>query len=272
MGYQSAEDRVEQDDIEKVMAVLCRPSPWQQYIVPNVKEARSNMGKPVFQIINSTKFSQVMQSLDDHDDSNDTPGVTDKKTGRIFMQDSFGQNAGYAMLGHSLHETVHLVSHPPGIAQKGKSSARNILAKGLFEGLVECVTEDILNTQGITLARQSKRGHVDRVPVIRNLFKILETRNPPLPPVPFFGKLLFSGTVTVNHIQAEMDYTFTIREWTQISRLATDNKKDAAIDAMNKVAARQGLQHAKEDEAIREHFRKLRQFTTPDILPGVQKP
>jgi hypothetical protein len=56
-----------------------------------------------------------------------------KKTGRIFMQDSFGQNAGYAMLGHSLHETVHLVSHPPGIAPKGKSSARNILAKGLKE-------------------------------------------------------------------------------------------------------------------------------------------
>jgi hypothetical protein len=253
--FKSAEDRIDEDDFEAVLAVLAGPSPWQTYITPNLKAARANMASPAFQIVNSDRFAKIMADLGETGDVGNTPGVTDKKRGQITMQDEFGQNAHAARFGHALHETVHLVSHPAGKTPQGRSSIRGMLAEGLFEGLVEAVTEDILQEQKIALASEDQRGHPKRVPVVRKLFQTLEQHQ--IPPVPFFGRLLFVGDITMNHFLMPMHWTFSADGWTQIQALTTHNERDVAIRKIDEMAAAQDRQHAKEDEIIRRHFRQL---------------
>jgi hypothetical protein len=253
--FRSAEDRVSEDDFEAVLAVLAGPSPWQQYITPNLKAARANIPGHPFQIVNSGRFTQVMADLGETGDVRNTPGVTDKKRGQITMQDEFGQNSHAARFGHALHETVHLVSHPAGKSPQGRSTVRGMLADGPFEGLVEAVTEDILQEQKIALAQGDQRGHPKRVPVVRQLFQTLAQHR--IAPVPFFASALFVGDMTVNQFLMQMHWTFSAGGWAQIQALTTNDQRDVAIRKIEELAVAQDRQHAMEDEVIRRHFRQL---------------
>jgi hypothetical protein len=253
--YKSAEDRIDEDDFEAVLTVLAGPSPWQKYIVPSLKAARSKWTKPVFQIVNSSEFTRIAANLGISDDAGNIPGVTDKTQGQITMQDEFGQNLHNCRLGHALHESVHLVSDPPGKTPEGRSSLRGMVADGVFEGIVEAVTEDILHEQKIALASENYRGHPQRVPVVRKLFKTLEQHQ--VPPVPLFGRLLFVGDLTINHLVMPMNWILSAGGWTQVQGLTTQNKPDAAIRKIDELVAAQDRQHEKEDEIIRRHFQQL---------------
>jgi hypothetical protein len=237
MGYSSAKDRIQRDEFEDVLGVLVGKSPWQSFLINNLKEARKNWSKPVFQVLNSKDYADVLKNLHTGEAST-VPGVTDKGKGQIFMQDKFGQNAGYAMLGHSLHEAVHLVSHPPGGSSKKMSSAKPILDVGLFEGLVEFMTEEILTAQGITLADDDNRGHIKRVPVVRHLCKTLKQQTN-IEPLNFFGCLLFTSKMSITTVTNTMADIFTMNGWVEIRRLTTANQPDAAIAAIDRRFAEQ---------------------------------
>jgi hypothetical protein len=223
MAFHSAEDRVHQDNFKDVLAVLAGRSRWREYITPNLEEALANIPGNAFQIVGSKQFTAVMERVDESDDLESTPGVTLKDEGVIYLQEWFGINSQATFLGAALHETVHLVSHHAGRGPKKHSTAWNYLGQGLLEGLVEVVTEDILQAQGITLARPKWRGHTDRVTVMRQL---LEVESVPFFSVPFFAKILFGG-----HFQhlVEMIDAYTADGWAKIKQLTTANHPQAAL-------------------------------------------
>ena len=231
--FTSADDRVTEDDFKAVLDVLGGKSPWQGNIQPNIDKGLKNSAKHPFQIVDSKIYAQRMAAVGETGDFNSTPGVTDKKQGLISMLESFGVNSRAARFGHALHETVHLVSDPPGKAPNGHSSALAQLGSGLLEGLVEAVTEDILTMQGLKLARADLRGHVARVPVARALIKDVG--------VPLLGGLLFGGNfhdflMTVNGM-------YSAAGWMQIKNLTTADHRDSAIAKMKELSAAQAAQN-----------------------------
>jgi hypothetical protein len=234
-SYASAEDRVYQDDFKAVLKVLGGPSRWRQYISPNLEVARANNRNDVFQIVDSKKFTEVMRALGESGDVDQTPGVTDKKEGRIYLQEFFGINSRATFLGAALHETVHLISHPVGGGPRGQSTAWAYLGQGLLEGLVEVVTEDILRAQQITWASEKKRGHKERARVMRYL---IEKESVPVYSVPFFAKVLFGGQG--QHLVDIME-VYTPAGWQQIKQLTTANNDAAAIRKMTELRKDSGI-------------------------------
>ena len=228
----SAEERIREGDFESVLKVLAGPSPWQQFIVPNLRVARQNIPSRPFRVVNRTEFEQTMRALGDQSDVGHIPGVTDKRTGIITMQEFFGINSHATFLGAALHETVHLVSHPSGRANRQHSTAFGIVGEGLLEGIVECVTIDILNAQRITLARQSMRGHTRRLPVAIELLRLFSR--------PLIGRVLFEGDF--QQFLLLMHHTFSVRGWQEIQTLTTANNPQRAIQRMSELRAAQERQ------------------------------
>jgi hypothetical protein len=177
-GFKKGSDPVHQSDLSDVLKVLTGPSPWKEYIEPNLKVAKA--AKHSFTVLPVNKFrEQTGHGLS-------TPGVTFKRNGAIIMQEWGRPETSY--LSAVLHECVHWVSDP---AKQGAehSTAWDAMGEGILEGLVECVTEDILKEQNIELpANENQRGHQKRVPVVRELLKTTS--------VPFFARALFRGELT----------------------------------------------------------------------------
>ncbi len=223
----SAEERIYEDDFEKVLAVLTGPSRWQQYIQDNLRVARQNLPRRPFRIVNSKEFAQTMIALGEQGDLSHIAGVTDKRTGIITMQEFFGLNSHATYLGAALHEAVHMVSHPPGRGGVSHSTAFGILGPGLLEGLVECVTREILNANNIAPAGADKRGHTQRVPVALALLRQLG--------VPPLAGLLFEGDF--RQFLALAHSLFSVTGWQEIGSLTTANNPRRAIQRMNELRA-----------------------------------
>jgi hypothetical protein len=222
-GFRSAEDRIYEDDFEAVLTVLAGASPWQEYIRENLRAARQNLPRHPFRVVKSEEFVQTMRALGESGDMTHIPGVTDKRSGIITMQEFFGRNSHVTFLGAALHETVHLVSHPPGRSRRQHSTAWGILGEGLLEGLVECVTREILSAQGIALARPSLLGHQQRVPVARELLRRLSR--------PLLARVLFGGDF--QQFLMVMNHTYSPAGWTEIKMLTTANDPVRAIQRMS---------------------------------------
>ncbi len=226
-SFRSAEDRVAEKGFEVVLAVLAGPSPWQEYIRENLRIARQNLPHRPFRIVSSKEFAQTMQTLGRGGDMAHTPGVTDKRTGILTMQEFFGVNSRATFLGAALHEAVHWVSHPAGRGGKSHSTAWPILGEGLLEGLVECITREILSAQGIAQARPDRRGHLQRVPVARELLRKHGT--------PLLAQVLFAGDY--REFLMLMNRTYSPAGWMEIGRLTTANDPVRAIQRMNELRA-----------------------------------
>jgi hypothetical protein len=145
------------------------------------------------------------------------------------MQEFFGINSRATFLGAALHEAVHLVSYPPGRGNQPLSRAFRILGEGLLEGLVECVTIDVLNGQGIALARPEWRGHVKRVPAAVALLRKLG--------IPLLARLLFGGEY--QQFMQLMHNTYSVPGWEEIKRLTTANNPERAIQRMGELSRAQ---------------------------------
>lgn len=228
----SAEQRIREDDFETVLTVLVGPSPWQQFLRTNLATARQNLPRRPFRVVNRREFERTMQALGDAGDVGHIPGVTDKRNGIITMQEFFGVNSQATFLSAALHEAVHLVSHPPGRGDRVHSTAWGIVGEGLLEGMVECVTIDVLNAQNITLARTNMRGHVQRVPVAVALLRRFG--------LPLIGRLLFGGEF--RPFLQLMNDTYSARGWQEIQSLTTRNNPQQAIQRINQQRAQQGQQ------------------------------
>ena len=249
-GFSSAEDRVYEDDFETVLTVLAGASPWQEYIRENLRVARQNLPRRPFRIVGSKEFIQTMRALGESGDMAHIPGVTDKRTGVITMQEFFGINSHVTFLGAALHEAVHLVSHPAGRGRAQHSTAWGILGEGLLEGLVECITRDILFAQKIALARPHMRGHEQRVPVARELLRSLG--------VPLLGRVLFGGDF--QQFLMIMNYTYSPAGWTEIKMLTTSNNPTRAIQRMNELRAVEEQRHI---EDLKRRFSRLAKPASP---------
>jgi SAM-dependent methyltransferase len=244
-GFRSAEDRVYEDDFEAVLTVLAGPSPWQEYIRENLRVARQNLPRRAFRVVNSEEFVRTMRALGEDGDMAHIPGVTDKRAGIITMQEFFGKNSHQTFLGAALHEAVHLVSHPAGRSRTQHSTAWGILGEGLLEGLVECVTRDILSTQGIALAQPGLLGHQQRVPVARELLRRLS--------VPLLARVLFGGDF--QQFLMVMNHTYSPAGWTEIKMLTTSNNPARAIQRMNELSAVEEQRH---NEDLKRRFSQIR--------------
>jgi hypothetical protein len=185
-----------------------------------------------------------MRALGEDGDMAHIPGVTDKRAGIITMQEFFGKNSHQTFLGAALHEAVHLVSHPPGRSEKQHSTAWGILGEGLLEGLVECVTRDILTAQGIALARPGLLGHQKRVPVARELLRSLS--------VPLLARVLFGGDF--QQFLMVMNHTYSPAGWTEIKMLTTANNPARAIQRMSELRAVEEQRHM---EDLKRRFSRI---------------
>lgn len=235
MAFSSAEDRVDSDSFEAILAVLGGDSHWREYIRPACAEARKNIPERAFQVLPPDDYKKELAKLDPNASPTNTPGVTSKREGFIRMSGYFGTKSREAMLGFSLHETVHLVSHRPGRGGQLHSTAIGPLGEGLLEGLVELVTTDILTTQKIKLADPSRRGHQKRVPVIQELMTTYGIG------VPMLGPVLFRGDFERFH--RTMEAAFTIAGWMEVQRLTTSNNPDGAMKRMRELRAAEERAH-----------------------------
>lgn len=167
--FSTAEDRIDSGSFGDIVAVLTGESPWKSWIRPATEAALKNVPDNVFEVLPPDDYKKVLAELEPRENPNDTPGITNKRSGRIHLSGYFGTRSREAMLGHSLHETVHLISHQPGRGTQPHSSAVGVLGEGLLEGLVELITTEILTAQGITLAAAKRRGHQERMRVVTEL-------------------------------------------------------------------------------------------------------
>jgi hypothetical protein len=221
----SAGERIREDQFGEVLKVLAGKSPWQPFITKNLAAIKNKLPKRPFRVVSRKEFEAVLGR-----DAGHIPGVTDKRTGVITMLEFFGGNSHATFLGAALHEAVHLVSHPPGGSRAGQSTAMGTLDEGLLEGLVECVTADILTSQGITLAEKEKRGHQRRVPVAKALVDRFG--------VPLLGRLLFQGDFSTFTFQ--MILAFSKDGWEEIKRRTKANDDpQRTIARMNELIAMQ---------------------------------
>jgi hypothetical protein len=249
-GFRSAEDRIYEDGFEAVLAVLAGASRWQEYIRENLRVARQNVPRRPFRIVSGKEFAQTMQALGDGGDVAHIAGVTDKRAGVITMQEFFGVNSRATYLGAALHEAVHLVSHPAGRGRTQHSTAFSILGEGLLEGLVECVTREILSAQGIALAKSGMLGHQRRVPVARELIRNFK--------VPLLARVLFAGDF--QQFMTLMNHVYSPAGWAEIRRLTTANDPNRAIQRMNELSA---VEERRRNEELRRRFNQISRQTPP---------
>jgi hypothetical protein len=240
LGFHSGEERVY--GANGALEVLARRSPWQSYILPNLKIAKSSRW--------SFTILPISQFVERTGQSRNVPGWTDKQTGEIIMQDWSGSDSPshtpWTYLSAVLHELVHLVSHPPNQGAP-HSTAMQYLGTGLLEGLVEVVTEDILTAQHIALARGRMRGHQERVPIVRNL---METTG-----IPFFARVLFEGDGC--QLTPVMEFTYSRAGWNGIRAQATNYQTRMALDLIRDSRARQEEEHRRSAEATGAALRQL---------------
>lgn len=246
-GGRSAEDPIFDGGFGSVLKVLAGPSPWQSFIQTNLKILKNHLPNPSFRILSLREFTDLLSKFGRKNERN-IPGFTEKQTGAITMQE-WGPNTKSTFLGAALHEAVHLVSHPP---QQGKvhSTAREALGDGLLEGLVECVTIDILQAQKIGLAPSEKRGHLKRLKVAVALLLPLG--------IPLLGRVLFEGDY--HPFVKLMHHTFSVPGWEEIKRLTTADQPDLAI----KLA---GQLRAKEEQ--RRRLNKISQQIRHPLAPAL---
>jgi hypothetical protein len=224
MSYNSGGDPVHESDFSDVLDVLAGRSPWQDYIRKNLDVAKK-AGKGTFRVLDGEKFHDATSF------GTQTPGVTDKRTGDITMQ-QWGRPQHTYLLA-ALHECVHWVSAPAAQgATNGQSTAHGSLGDGLLEGLVEVVTDDILGTQKIGLPSSGMLGHQERVPIVRRL---METTS-----VDFFARPLFCGELT-NFIMV-MHSTYTREGFDRIRALATARMTKDALDSITNLRQRAASQ------------------------------
>jgi hypothetical protein len=208
--YSSAGDAVYTDDFDDVLAVLSGPSPWRAFIEPNLKQMRSKLSRASFQVVGEKDYQAVLDRLKITGNARSIPGVTDKYHQTITMLEYKGQNSGQSYLGASLHECVHLVSHPVDANTSDHSTAIQFLGVGLLEGLVECVTEDILVGQNIPLVKDTKkRGHQERERIVRAMFQDVTAD---------WGNLLFQGQQ--QPFVSTMEQTYSPTGWQHLKNIA----------------------------------------------------
>lgn len=227
MAFTSAEDRVDDGSFKSITAILGGDSPWKYFITPALEVTLRNVPSDVFQVLPPREYKTELAKIDPKADEAHTPGITDKKSGIIRMKGYFGTQSREAMLGLSLHETVHLISHKPG--KSGRSTAFGFLEEGLLEGLVEKVTTDILIAQKITLADSRKRAHQQRVPVIEELLATYRI------PLYLLGCVLFKGDF--ERFFRLMEAAFGGPGWQEIKRLTTAENPAKARTRMAELRA-----------------------------------
>jgi hypothetical protein len=210
--FKASRDQVHQSEFADVHEVLVGPSRWKEFIEPNLKTAKA--AKHTFEVLPKEEY----QRKTDHGDN--TPGVTIKSQGAIFMLEWGKKNTSF--LSAVLHECVHWVSDPA--KQGAESTARQAMGKGIMEGLVELITREILAGQNITKPEPNLLGHVDRVPVVEELLRIIDYR--------LFAKALFRGEL--DPFVKSMEFTFSVIGFGHIKAFTTANKQQHALNEIRK--------------------------------------
>jgi hypothetical protein len=227
-GFSSGDDRVYEGDFGRVLDVLASPSPWQEFILDNLKVARK---KASFHVKKIADFDNVMNRLGYTQSNSRIPGVTDKNTGAITMQE-WGLNTDSTLLLWALHEAVHLVSHPPEQGSPHSTAfAFQSLGEGLCEGLVEMVAEDILTapSQALGLPKdKNKLGHHRRLAIMRALCGDMDgavrpeqqerTALLPRTSYTFWARALFKGES--DQVALVMSYWYSSGGWGAIKNFA----------------------------------------------------
>ncbi len=263
MGFKSAEDRIDDDSFDAVWAVLTGDSSWKEFIGPAAEACKKNMAKRPFRVVPPADYAPELAKLDKTATPNDTPGVTDKKNGIAWVQGYFGTKSREGMLGHGLHELVHLISHKPGVSGEDSSVAVRQLAAGLLEGLVELITTDILTTQGIKLADPKKRGHQKRVPVVEELINVYGIGPSILGPVLFKGE--YERLIRIT------EAAFSTAGWMEIKKLTTSDNPDGAKKRMRELRAKEEAANPGAFDARKKQSGPVK-ITPPSVTPPPKPP
>ena len=205
----------------------------------------SHASLPARRIVNSEEFVRTMRALGERHDMAHIPGVTDKRAEHHHHAGVLWKNSHQTFLGAALHEAVtRFRTH-----RAGRETTQHRMGDlgSLLEGLVECVTRDILTAQGsrtcpgpvLTPAIQK------RVPIARELLRSLS--------VPLLAHpILFGGDF--QRFLMVMNHTHSPAGWTEIKYLTTANNPARAVQRMSELAPVEGS--AMED--LKRRFSRIR--------------
>jgi hypothetical protein len=260
MAFRSSEDDVLSADFEDVLKVLGGPSRWHRYLSHNLDIVRRNLSAYTFTVERSEVFIDHAKNLLGMKNKAlvDVQGVTDKKTGTILLKEHTFRSAAAYLLG-AVHECVHLLEHPVHPHVLDHSFALLRLGFGLHEGIVEVITEDILNDQGIKKpVHDHMQGHEGPAQIARRLIWDFGSIEP-------LADLLFKGQPAL--YLAGMKYFYgDFNQWSKFSLPA-----DKADDPKAQEQARQLLNSLRSWRAW-QRSRSIKSFRSYATLPNLPFP
>jgi hypothetical protein len=145
---------IDEGDARHLLTILGGPSSYQKYLKKAMAQRATTVPARFLRIVTSVK-GQVPKALQPVFAGGGTVGGTiDRWTRTIYMVPSPGLR-NETRLEYALHECVHLFADPH-VPTKGQcapvcvGSFQRKFGTGFGEGLTQVITEDILDTQGIS--------------------------------------------------------------------------------------------------------------------------
>ena len=239
LPFDSAERNITEKDAPQIFAILCGPSPWQQYLRSNLNAHLRDLPKQPIRIVNDGEFARRYKQVFNEPVPAGAQGFVDRKTATIYLKDFPAGNRGQSKVGLALHEAVHLFSYPPGRSNQLRATAYSFLGVGLLEGLTQVITEDIQTAQGIVPITHSRwQAYKNYVPVAREFNRIFK---------PAVADAYFKGDLTT--LLRIIEQAWTHASFVRVRMLTDQENKGQALQLID------SLEKARPKPKIRQRGR-----------------
>jgi hypothetical protein len=217
--FDSAERDITESDAGHILTILGGPSPWQQYLQPNLAAYRKTLPAKPLRICDASEFVRGYSRIFGESPPVNAQGFVDRRNGIMVLKEFPSGNRGKTKVGLALHEAVHLFSHPPGKSNQLRATSYGMLDRGLIEGITQVVTEDILAQQGISPLRERWQVYESLTPIARRFMNSFS---------PMVAEAYFNGRLRplINAIQGR----WTVRGLQRVIALANQQQTIPALD------------------------------------------
>jgi hypothetical protein len=216
----SAERHIKEQDAPQIFALLCGPSPWQQFFRSNLNAHLQSIPKqrPI-RIVTEGDFARKYKDVFSASAPQDAQGFVDRRNATIYLKEFPVGNFGRSLVGIALHEAVHLFSHPPGRSNQLRALAYDFLGVGLLEGITQLITEDIQTAQCIQPMRERWQAYNDYLPVAREFIRIFTPA--------IVGDAYFNGNV--NRLLRAIEGRWSFSSFQRLRMLTNQKGKEQAM-------------------------------------------
>ncbi len=218
--FSSAQRHITEGDAVRIFTILCGPSPWQNFLRPNLAAHLKDLPRDrPMRILSEGDFAERYRDIFGARSSADTRGFVDRRNAVIYLAEFPVKNYGGSLAGLALHEAVHLFSHPPGKSKQLRSTGFSFLGVGLIEGLTQAITEDIQEAQGIRPLPDRWQAYQEYTPVARQFIRCFSAQ--------VVGDAYFNGNLT--RLLRAIERRWTHANYLQVKGLVDQKKKSEAL-------------------------------------------